>query len=185
MRATSRLPALAVLGAVAALGALAACHKPAAGPSSTAHLAAPGPQLSAGLWVEQVSDRHGVSVTRFCLDSAGAGALAALDRQQNSQCSRHDMARAADGSWHFSTACDMGAWGKVATEGVMQGDFTSHYVIEAQSQTVGAAQPSVNGPWRVKADVRRAGDCPKDMKPGDVVLPGGTRTRLDSLAGHA
>jgi hypothetical protein len=93
------------------------------------------------------------------------------------------MARAADGSWHFSTACDMGAGGRVSTEGVLHGDFASHYTIEAQSQTVGAA--TANGPDRVKADVRRLGDCPADMKPGDVILPDGAHTRLDNLAGHA
>jgi hypothetical protein len=180
MRAPRRLLALATLAA------LTACHRPAAGPTSTAHIsAAPGPHLAAGLWEQRVSDRRGVSLTRYCLDAAGASALAAFDREQSGRCSRHDMARAADGSWHFSTACDMGAWGKVATEGVMQGDFQSHYVIEAHSQTVGASTPAANGPWRVKADVRRAGDCPKDMKPGDVILPNGARSRLDTLAGHA
>jgi hypothetical protein len=171
--------------ALAALAAVSACHKPAPGPTSSAAIAAPGPHLAPGLWVQKVADRHGVSVTRYCLDAASAGALAAFDHAQNGHCSRHDMARAADGSWHFSTACDMGAWGKVATEGVMKGDFTSHYVVEANSQTVGAAQSAVNGPWRVTADIRRAGDCPKDMHPGDVLLPGGVHTRLDVLAGHA
>ena len=175
---------LAVL-ALAALVAVGACHRPAPTPSSSARIAAPGPHLSPGLWEQRVADRHGISVTRYCLDAASAGALAAFDRAQNGRCDRHDMARAADGSWHFSTACDMGAWGKVATEGVMSGDFTSHYVVEAHSQTVGAAEAAVNGPWRVKADVRRAGDCPKDMRPGDVVLPGGVRARLDALAGRA
>ena len=177
--------ASAAVLALAALAALGACHKPASGPTSSASIAPPGPRLSPGLWVQQVADRHGVSVTRYCLDAASAGALAAFDRAENGHCSRHDMARAADGSWHFSTACDMGAWGKVATEGVISGDFSSHYVVEARSQTVGAAQAAVNGPWRVKADVRRAGDCPKDMRPGDVVLPGGVHARLDTLAGHA
>jgi hypothetical protein len=44
---------------------------------------------------------------------------------------------------------------------------------------------AANGPDRMKADVRRIGDCPADMKPGDVILPGGAHTRLEALAGHA
>jgi hypothetical protein len=95
------------------------------------------------------------------------------------------MAEAADGSWHFSTSCDMGALGKVATEGVMEGDFNSHYQVEARSQTVGAADASANGPSRMLADFRRAGACPSAMKPGDVSLPGGGTMRLDRLSAPA
>jgi hypothetical protein len=79
----------------------------------------------------------------------------------------------------------MGAGGKVASEGLMRGDFASHYFVEAETQTVGAASSAANGPSRVLADMQRLGDCPKDMKPGDVVMPGGARSRLETLAGHA
>jgi hypothetical protein len=180
MRASHPLLALV---AVAALGA---CHKPTPAQTASAPIsAAAGPQLAAGLWEQKVSDRRGVAVFRYCLDGTASASLAAFDRQLNSRCARHDMAKAADGSWHFSTSCDMGAAGKVATEGVVHGDFQSHYVVETRSQTVGAADARADGPGRVLADVRRAGDCPKDMKPGDVILPGGAHARLDALTGHA
>ena len=182
MRATHRLLALAL---VAALGACNRTpHAHAATDSATVAIAS-GPHVASGLWAQRVSDSRGAHETRYCLDAAAAGALASFDRQLGGRCSHHDMAQAADGSWHFSTACDMGAWGKVATRGVMQGDFARHYTIEAQSQTVGAAQSLADGPSRMKADVRRIGDCPKDMKPGDVILPGGAHTRLETLANHA
>jgi hypothetical protein len=181
MRAPNRLLALAL---VAALGA---CNRTGHAPAAaSASIALPsGPAVAAGLWAQRVSDRHGAHETRYCLDAAAASALASFDRQLSGKCSKHEMAEAADGSWHFSTSCDMGAWGKVATEGVMRGDFARHYTVEAQSQTVGASQGAADGPDRIQADVRRVGDCPKDMKPGDVILPGGAHTRLDALAGHA
>jgi hypothetical protein len=181
MRAPNRLLALALLAALAACNRTSHDHA-----SDSATVALPDvPQIAAGLWAQRVSDSRGAHETRYCLDAAAAGALASFDRQLGGRCSRHDMARAADGSWRFSTACDMGAAGKVATEGVMRGDFARHYVVEARSQTVGAANSAANGPDRMKADVRRIGDCPADMKPGDVILPGGAHTRLEALAGHA
>jgi hypothetical protein len=182
MRAPNRLLALALLAAVVACNRTPHAH--AVADSATVVLAS-GPHVASGLWAQRVSDSHSVRETRYCLDAAAANTLASFDRQLGGRCSQHAMARAADGSWHFSTSCDMGGWGKVATKGVMQGDFANHYTIEAQSQTVGAAQNLANGPGRMKADVRRIGDCPKDMKPGDVILPGGAHTRLEALASHA
>jgi hypothetical protein len=172
--------------ALAALAAVAACHEKQA-PANVAAVppvaAAPAP--TPGLWIERVSDSHGAQVTKICLDAAAATSFAALNTSLTGNCSRHDMAQAADGTWHFSTSCDMGQGGQVATEGVVSGDFTSHYTIEARSQTVNAVQSAANGPGRVSADIRRAGDCPADMKPGDVVLPNGARTNLSSLPQHA
>jgi len=182
MRVSDRLLALALLAA------LGACNRTASPPSADVATvaAAAGPQQAPGLWLQSVSDRRGVRTMRYCLDDAAAAALAAFNRQLNGRCSRHDIAKAADGTWHFSTSCDMGAWGgQVATEGVMHGDFATHYVVEANSQTVGAAQSAANGPARVSADIRRQGDCPADMKPGDVILPGGAHARVDQLSAHA
>jgi hypothetical protein len=171
----------------AALAALGACHRTAATPSADVATISVtgGPQQAPGLWSQTVSDRHGAKTLRYCLDAASAGALAAFNRQLDGRCSRHDIAKAADGTWHFSTSCDMGAAGKVATEGLMRGDFRDHYFIEAESQTVGAADRRANGPGRVLADIQRLGDCPKEMKAGDVVMPDGARSRLETLAGHA
>jgi hypothetical protein len=181
MRGPNRIVALAVLAA------LGACNRTA--PTPSAEMATisvtGGPQLGPGLWSQSVSDRHGVRTLRYCLDTASAGALAAFNRQLDGRCSRHDIAAAADGTWRFSTSCDMGAAGKVATEGVMRGDFHTHYFVEAESQTVGAADGAANGPGRMLADIQRMGDCPKDMKAGDVSLPDGGRSRLETLAAPA
>ncbi len=176
-----------LLFALALLAALGACNRRAATPSAEVATIAVtgGPQLAAGLWSQSVSDKTGVKTLRYCLDSASAAALAAFNRQLSGRCSRHDIARAADGSWRFSTSCDMGGGGKVATQGVLRGDFAAHYFIEAESQTVGAADSAANGPGRVLADVQRLGDCPKEMKAGDVILPDGGRSRLETLAGRA
>src|SRR5580658_3202865 len=95
----------------AVLAALGACHRTAPTPSADVATISVtgGPQLGPGLWSQSVSDRHGVRTLRYCLDAASAGALAAFNRQLNGRCSRRDIAMAADGVWHFSTSCDMGA----------------------------------------------------------------------------
>src|SRR3984957_20993566 len=93
----------------AALAALGACHRTTPMPSADVATISVngGPQQAPGLWSQTVSDRHGAKTLRYCLDSASAGALAAFNRQLDGRCSRHDIARAADGTWHFSTSCDM------------------------------------------------------------------------------
>ena len=172
---------------LAALAALCACHRAAPTPSAEVATISVtgGPQQAPGLWSQTVSDRYGARTLRYCLDAASAGAMAAFNRQLDGRCSRRDMAQAADGSWHFSTSCDMGAAGKVTTEGVMRGDFHDHYFVEAESLTAGAADADANRANRVLADIQRLGDCPKEMKAGDVVTPEGAHTRLETLAGHA
>jgi hypothetical protein len=178
--------AIPILG-LSLLAALGACHRPAPA-AKTAGVALPGAgeaQLAPGLWVSSVADRRGVTVTSYCLDPSSAGRLSYLGGQLNGRCTRHDMAQAADGSWHFSTSCDMGSWGKVASEGVVRGDFKSHYTVDVRTQTVGAPQARLDGPSRVSADMRRTGDCPSGMKAGDMILPGGGRSTVSALQAPA
>ncbi|MGH6956035.1 MAG: DUF3617 domain-containing protein [Caulobacteraceae bacterium] len=174
---------LAGLAGLAVL--LCGCHKARAPAEASAPIPAAATAQSPGLWVQRVSDRHGVATLRYCLDASAAAGLAAFDQKLGARCERHDMAQAADGSWRFSTRCDMGAGGKVSTEGAMHGDFAHHYVVEAESQTVGAANPAADGPDRVLADVRRVGDCPAGMKGGDAILPNGAHEKLSTLGASA
>jgi hypothetical protein len=167
--------------ALAALAALGACNRTHPGAKVAIPAAAtqpPGPQMAAGLWRQRVTGGQGVSVTRYCLDAGAASALASFNQQLSGNCPEHQMALSSDGAWRFRTACETAAWGKVVTEGAMRGDFASHYVVEAARQSGG-------GVTRVTADVKRLGDCPGDMQPGDVILPGGARTRLGALPANA
>jgi hypothetical protein len=172
---------------LAVLVALGACHRTTPMPSADMATISVtgGPQLGAGLWSQSVSDRRGVKTLRYCLDAAAAGALAAFNRQLDGRCSRRDMTVDAGGTWRFSTSCDMGVGGKVSTEGVIRGDFQTHYFIEATTQTAGAADRGADGPNRMLADIQRLGDCPRNMRAGDVVLPDRARSRLETLAAHA
>jgi hypothetical protein len=181
MRAAPPILALAVLASLATFGALGACNRTHSGAKvaiPAADTAPAGPQMAAGLWRQRVSGARGVSVTRYCLDASAANALASFNQQLSGHCSERQMALSADGAWRFKTACDTAGSGKVVTEGSMRGDFAGHYAVEATQQTAGGAT-------HVTADVRRLGDCPSDMKPGDVILPGGARGRLGELPASA
>jgi len=175
-------PALALVIAAVALGA---CHKRAAAVrlDSVVIPGASAVQLAPGLWVETLSDQRGAVETRYCLDPITAGRLAYLGGQLNGRCTRHDMARGSDGGWRFTTTCDMGRWGKVTTDGLIRGDFRSHYTVEAHTLTVGATS-TTNGEGRITADLRRVGECPPDMKPGDIVSSGG-RASVNGLRAPA
>ena len=167
--------------ALAALAALGACNRTHSGAKvaiPAAETAPAGPQMAAGLWRQRVTGEAGVSITRYCLDAGAAGALASFNQQLADHCPEHQMALGPDGAWRFHTACDAGAGRKMVTEGVMRGDFASHYVVEA-------ARHSAGGASHVIADVKRLGDCPGDMKPGDIILPGGAKSRLSDLPANA
>ena len=187
MRAALSL--IGVAGLAAAVG-LGACNRVAPGGDAGAKVAISasdatpaGPAMAAGLWRQRVAGAHGAQVTSYCLDAGAAGGLASFNQQLSGRCSDRQMALSADGAWHFKTSCDAGGGVRVATEGVMRGDFTRHYTVDAEQQVGGGAAPA--GGAHILVDVRRLGDCPKDMKPGDVILPGGQRGRLGELPGSA
>jgi hypothetical protein len=180
-------PILALIAPTALLGAiaLAACDRPDVPikPGPAAPPAAAAPTLAAGFWQQTVTDRHGPQITRLCVDATTASTLASFDHLLGTHCVRSQMTQGPDGAWKFSTACDMGPSGKVSTEGTMRGDFAKSYDIDILSQRVGA--PTGDGPAHVTVEMRRLGDCPTDLKPGDVLLPGNVRAKLGDLAAHA
>jgi len=160
--------------------ALCACGKRPAQPTPSAAATIPGAgeaPRAAGLWIERVSDRDGVSVSQVCLDANASGQLSYFGRQLGAKCRRNVIAEASNGEWRFSTTCGDGA-SQVSTEGVAHGDFRKHYVIDALMTGGGTSR-------RVQADVSWQGVCPAGMKPGDMVLPGGAHARMADLKAPA
>jgi uncharacterized protein DUF3617 len=166
---------------LAVLAALAACHK---APAEAEAASASGPALTPGLWQQTVTDTRGAQITRLCLDKAAGRALAGFNGQLGKACTRSEMTQGADGGWRFASTCDMGPLGTVTSHGVVQGDFSSRYTIETDVvRSGGSASPA--GASHISAELRRLGDCPSDMKPGDVILPGNIRTHLDETGAPA
>jgi hypothetical protein len=167
--------------AVAAL-ALSACQKKeeavppaksAVPPSQTP------PKRKPGLWEQRVSNGDFVQVSRICLDEAVDAKLSWWGSQAGKDvCEKNLASSQTDGGWRFSSVCDMGTGGKVTTSGVATGDFNAHYQISAESSTVGAAAPQMNGTRKMTIDAAWQGPCPVGMKPGDMTLPGGMKINL-------
>lgn len=176
-------PWLVGLAALAAVGACNRARPPATSVTTPIAPSAPTtPVKAGGLWVERIEDAGRVSVTQLCLDAASAKQLAALGDRLAARCRQRTVTPSDAGGWRFSSQCDMGAWGKVATDGVARGDFARHYQLDALVGTTGAAQASADGPRRFKADIRWQGACPKDMTAGDIVWPDARRSRLSEIS---
>ena len=80
--------------------------------------------------------------------------------------SNHTIVRNADGSYTFTSTCDMGPAGKVSARGQASGDFSSVYRIRAESDVTGAAFAALNGHHVTEMEVAYVGRCPNGMKPG-------------------
>lgn len=171
----------------AALLALAACSKEGEkAPAAPADAAKPAfepsqtpPKRKPGLWEQRVSNGDFVQVSRICLDDATDAKLSWWGTQATKDiCEKNITSKTTDGGWRFSSVCDMGSGGKTTTSGVAKGDFDAHYQIEAESSTVGAAAPQMNGTRKMVIDAQWQGPCPADMKGGDMQLPGGVKINL-------
>ncbi len=188
---------------MAALGlavlALAACNRngdeapeqasepdaPAQAEASAEGAAPPAPpRRKAGLWEQRVSTEGMVQVSRICIDEALERRLSWWGQQATTEgCEKNLVTRRTDGGWQFSSVCDMGTGGKTTTSGVATGDFDSRYVVQAQSSTVGAEAPQMNGTRQINIESAWQGACPEGFRPGDMELPGGIRLNLLDMAG--
>ena len=137
------------------------------------------PKRKAGLWEQRVSNGDFVQVTRVCLDPVTETRLSWWGAQATQDiCEKNIVSRLTDGGWRFSSVCDMGTGGRTTTSGVARGDFDAHYQIQAESSTVGAAAPHMNGTRKMVIDAAWQGPCPAGMRPGDMSLPGGVKINL-------
>ena len=183
-----------------ALLALAACHRhdeassaPAASsaavastaPTSATPPAAPDrPHREPGLWEQHVSvdGLEGVQTTQLCIDKASEGKLSLYSaRATAGHCTTNQILRKTDGTWAFSSVCDLGSGGKVTTAGTITGDVSRAYTVQSDSTTVGAAVPQMNGEHKVNITAAWQGPCRPGQKGGDLILPGGIKMNI--LAG--
>jgi len=168
---------------------LAGCSKPAndetAAPAAPAEAPAaktksdPLPHRRPGLWEQRVSMGDFVQASRICIDPSVDQKVSWWGQQSTRDvCEKNLINRKIDGTWAFASVCDMGSGGKTTTAGVASGDFNSRYLIQAESSTVGAEAPQMNGTRKMTIEAAWQGACPSDFKPGDMEIPGGVRINL-------
>jgi hypothetical protein len=173
---------------------LAACDRAAQKPAAAADQAAaaspaptgpvpPGvdaaPTVQGGLWelTSRTPGMEGKVRTCFDPDIQGQSAIVAqgMDRRN---CSRSDWRKTPEGH-AFDIACERGGRMFVSS-GTLTGDLSQSYVMKADSVM------SLDGVTRgAKQDVsgRHLGDCPADVKPGDVLVLVDGRWQRPGVAG--
>jgi hypothetical protein len=164
-----------VLALATGAAALSGCEARAPGESAQVRLADASARKP-GLWEQRLSDGQGGQVLRFCVDRTSESALSALGRQANAACEKHEMVHAGEGVWRFTTVCNVGGVGRVTTSGEISGDFTSRYRVNAESEVAGQAART-----KVVVDNVWLGDCPADMRAGDMVDANGVRRSIADL----
>jgi hypothetical protein len=180
-----------VVVACAAVLALAACSKKAGetaatGDGAPAAANAPAgpitpPKRKPGLWVQTISTTGMSQETKLCLDEATEARLTLWGQAagQNA-CARNQITPVA-GGWKVDAECDLGDAGKSVTSGTITGDFNSRYVMKMTSTTTGSKIAQANVTQEMEVTGAWQGACPADMKPGDMLLPGGMKMNLNQI----
>lgn len=166
---------------------LAACDSQA--PETKAKSAAPvvveTPKRKPGLWkqVMTIQDIGASQTASLCLDKDTDAKLSWWAQQGvRGGCAKNDVAKQPDGSWAFSSSCEMVGGIQMTTEGSATGDFQTNYTVTARTTTTGAPMQQMNGTRTTVIEATWVGECPAGMKPGEMELPGGQRVDMMAMA---
>ncbi len=159
---------------------------PAASPATSAGPAAL-PRRKPGLW-EMTMTVHGEDqppmVTRMCLDAATEAKSSIWGNEMTREmCSKNEMRRQLDGSWKFSSVCNMGSGGVTRSEGSATGDMTNNYVLRMKSSTSGAELEMMNRDSEFTVASRRIGACEPGQRGGDMIMNGRVIANVNDLPG--
>lgn len=169
---------------------VAACDRqaPREEPAAEAPAAVEVPSRKPGLW-RQTMMVDGVDVLQsvsLCLDAAADKQVAWWGQQGLREgCEKNEVTRNPDGSWSFAAVCTMQGGVKTTNNGRAVGDFQSRYQVTAETTTTGSPMPALNGTRAITIDATWEGECPADMRPGDMELPSGQRMNVLQLSNAA
>lgn len=153
------------------------CFLLAPGPAAAAG-AEQLPIRKAGLWeIKMVRTGSPVSemTMQHCTDES-------TDRQMNGMagpaaqqtCSKQDIRKTATG-FASDTVCTV-AGRSITSHSDVAGDFNSAYMVTTVSHSEGG--PAGARDTTSKLEAKWIGACKPDMKPGDVVMPGGRKINV-------
>lgn len=142
----------------------------------------PVPTRKPGYW-RQINMIEGAGAPvelRLCIDKKLDARLSWWGTATRESCGQNTFVRESDGSWRFKSDCTAGAV-RTKRSGAVVGDFDRAYQVEATMTVTGAPVPGLNGTRRISIDADRIGDCPADMRPGDVETASGARFNIDEV----
>jgi hypothetical protein len=135
------------------------------------------PNREAGLWEINTGVGDRTVKLQQCIDAAtdhalqtGGGGMPQRD------CSKHDVQKSAD-TTTIDSVCTVA--GKTRTSHiVITGSFDSAYTMTVTGQSEGQpARPPVT------ISAKWLGPCTADQKPGDTIMPDGTKMNLQNMPG--
>ncbi len=183
-----RIGHMVLFGALAGLAACGAGEEVGKGDAASETASAPAagftpPKLREGLWtMASVSDGMNTE-SRMCVDAAMQEQMSVLGGQMAAgACSENAVTPRVGGGYAMRSVCDMGAGGKMVSQGVVTGDLSSGYRSEMTVTTTGAAVPQMNRTVTMVSTATHGGACPAGMKAGDLETQGIKVNMLDMAA---
>jgi len=141
--------------------------------------AADYPQRKAGLWRMTMTSEQigGQGITaEHCVDSKTDKAMQAASMQgPDADCGEQTTKKTADG-WSYRVVCKF-QQSTATTEGTINGDFVSRYELNNLTRFEPALMGVGEEKMRMTANYK--GDCPADMKAGDIRMNGMTMNIAD------
>lgn len=134
------------------------------------------PARKAGLWEITITGPHSIKV-RQCSDAKSDHAMAAAGIGLPDDCAKRDVQESGSGIT-IDSVCKTA--GKTTTSHiVITGSLESKYTMTMTSQAAGT---SVRGPMTLYAEW--LGPCRAGQKPGDVIMPDGSKVNVLQAAGR-
>jgi len=130
-----------------------------------------------GLWEVSVS-AEGKSLPgamKQCADETTDAQMMQMAQGQSESCKMGALTKINSG-YEFSSECQMGS-SKISSKGVFKGDFETSYTGEVVTKI----DPPVFGRGEAKSTIQAKwlGECPADMKPGDMQTGEGMKINLE------
>lgn len=129
-------------------------------------------QRREGLWEMTISTSAGPGMEmtgQMCLDKERAAKFDVQPTDANQNCTASKL-RPTAGGWTFSSTCKMGDR-TVISEGVVKGDLSRTYTIEAKSRMEPAVESMPEG-METKVNARWLGACQPGQEPGKFAMKG-------------
>lgn len=129
------------------------------------------PNFKPGLWqVTTNSQGRPAQIAENCINEATSKKMTALGQQMmGGKCTGMEMVKSGD-NYSSNSACDLGSF-KISTQSTFSGDFQSSFNFDSSSTITPAMMGNAGS--KTTGVGKYLGDCPANMKPGDVKMPDG------------
>jgi hypothetical protein len=142
------------------------------------------PKRKAGLWeIKMMVAGREMPMRNIqqCTDAETDSMMSTnLGGAMGSDCAKPTITRTGGAITVDSTCKFAGA--TTTTRAVFTGDFDSAYTVAVSSVPAGAANAASSGQPQMTMEAKWLGPCQDGQKPGDIIMPGGVKLNIRSLA---